>query len=396
LRRVSLFFASPLVLALIIGCGGVKGSSPSTSASPTPTPAPTPTPTAQSVPIKNVIVVIMQNRSFDNLFGTFPGANGIKPGVPGFTQTDANGVSVSPQLLTDLATPDLPHARGDFLRVWDSGAMDKYAFFNGTVAMGHYDSTTTGISTLWSWAQQFALADNFFPSVMGDAPTNQLYLTAAEDNNNPSSVDPFFAPCNTAVTASAGYTFTHVGDQLAAKGLTWAWYQESLNVCGSYVAQENPFQFFTDSHASANVRDLTKFSTDLGAGKLPTVSFVQPGPTHSMHPATGVPITNGIAWLDGFIRQVQASPEWTNTAIVVIWDSSGGWWDHVPPPQVDAQGLGPRVPMLVISPFAKKNFVSHTQMDDVSILKFIQSTFGLAPLNARNQLGNDLSDMFTF
>jgi len=384
LRRDCLFFLSSLVLAFTIGCGGVKGSSPS----------PTPSPTAQPVPIKNVVVVIMQNRSFDHLFGTFPGANGIHPGVPGSTQVTASGASVTPQLLTDLAPADLPHARSDFLRVWDSGLMDKYALFNGPVSMGHYDNTTPEMSILWGWAQQFALADNFFPSVMGDAPTNQLYLVAAEDNNNPGSIDPFFPPCNTDVAATAGYTFPHVGDQLTTKGLTWAWYQENLGVCGSYVSQENPFQFFTDAHASANVRDLSKFSTDLSSGSLPTVTFVQPGPAHSMHPAAGVPITNGITWLDGFLRQIQASPVWSNVAIVVIWDSSGGWWDHVPPPQVDAQGLGPRVPMLVISPLAKTNYVSHVQMDDVSILRFIQETFGLPSLNSRNQLSNDLSDMF--
>jgi phospholipase C len=388
LRRVFLFFLSLLFLAFTIGCGGVQGASSS--------PTPTPSPTSQAVPIKNVIVVIMQNRSFDHLFGTFPGANGIRPGVPGFTQTDSNGASVTPHLLTSTATADLPHARSDFLRVWDSGAMDKYAFYNGATSMGFYDNTTPGMSTLWTWAQQFALADNFFPSVMSDAPTNQLYLVAADDNNNAGLIQPFYPPCNTAVKASAGYTFSHVGDQLASKGLTWAWYQEKLGVCTSYVPQENPFQFFTDAHDSPNVRDLSKFSAELASGQLPTVSFVQPGPAHSMHPASGVAISNGITWLDGFIREIQASPAWSNAAIIVIWDSSGGWWDHVPPPQVDSQGYGPRVPMLVISPFAKKNYISHMQMDDVSILKFIQGTFGLTPLNARNQLGNDLKDMFTF
>jgi phospholipase C len=115
-----------------------------------------------------------------------------------------------------------------------------------------------------------------------------------------------------------------------------------------------------------------------------------------MHPALGVPVIDGTAWLDAFIRQIQASPIWANSAIIVVWDSSGGWWDHAPPPQVDAQGYGPRVPMLVISPFAKKNYISHVQMDDVSILKFIQTTFSLPALNTRNQLGNDLSDMFSF
>ena len=388
MRQVFLLFFSVLFLAFAIGCGGVQGASPS--------PLPTPSPVAQSVPIKNVIVVIMQNRSFDHLFGTFPGANGIRPGVPGFTQTDSSGKSVTPQLLTSTATADLPHARNDFLRAWNSGAMDKYAFYNGAISMGHYDNTSPGMNTLWTWAQQFALADNFFPSVMSDAPSNQLYMVAADDNNHAGLLQPFFPPCNTQVTASSGYTFPHVGNQLATKGLTWGWYQEKLGVCSSYVPQENPFQFFTDAHSSPNIRDLSKFSADLAAGTLPTVSFVQPGPAHSMHPASGVPITGGLSWLDGFIRQVQAAPIWSNAVIIVIWDSSGGWWDHVPPPQVDAQGYGPRVPMLVISPLAKKNYISHTQMDDVSILRFIQTTFGLPPLNARNQLGNDLSDMFSF
>jgi phospholipase C len=356
------------------------------------TPTPTPTPVTQAT-IKNVVVVIMQNRSFDHLFGTFPGANGIQPGVPGFTQKTSTGTRVTPQLLTDVSEPDLPHSRNDFLRVWDTGLMDKYAFYNGVTSMGHYDSTTPGVSTLWSWAQQFALADNFFPSVMGDAPSNQLLLVAADDNNDPGTLQPFFPPCNTQVKASAGYTFQHVGDQLATKGLTWGWYAEDMNNCSFYVPQENPFQFFTDSHSSTSVKDFSNFATDLNSGKLPAVSYIQPAPAHSMHPGSG-PVANGITWLDGFIKQIQGSPVWANSAIIVIWDSSGGWWDHVPPPQVDAQGLGPRVPMLVISPFAKKNFISHIQMDDVSILRFIQRTFGLAPLNARNQLGNDLNDMF--
>ena len=384
MKRTILFFFSPLFLALTIGCGGVKGSPI--------TPTPTPTPVTKAA-IKNVVVVIMQNRSFDNLFGTFPGANGIQPGVPGFTQKTSTGATVTPQLLTSISTPDLPHARSDFLRTWDLGAMDKFAFYNGATSMGHYDNTSPGVGTLWSWAQQFALADNFFPSVMGDAPSNQLYLVAADDNNDPGTLQPFFPPCNTQVKASAGYTFQHVGDQLAAKGLRWAWYSENLNDCSLYVPQENPFQFFTDSHSSTSVKDFSTFATDLSSGNLPAVSYIQPAPAHSMHPGSGS-IDNGITWLDGFIKQMQASSVWANTAIVVIWDSSGGWWDHVPPPQVDAQGYGPRVPMLVISPLAKKNYISHVQMDDVSILRFIQGTFGLTPLNARNQLGSDLSDMF--
>jgi phospholipase C len=339
----------------------------------------------------------MQNRSFDHLFGTFPGVNGIQPAVPGYSQVDAGGKTVTPMLLTDTAPPDLSHSRSTFLRVWDQGKMDKYAYYNGDIAMGHYDNTTPGMAVLWNWASQFALADNFFASVMSDAPTNQLYLVAATDGDNPSELQPFYPPCNTEVSARHPYTFPHVGDQMDSAGLTWAWYQENLNQCGHmYIPQENPFQFFADAHSSSHVRDLSQFDEDLGAGKLPALVLMQPSPMHDMHPAAGVPVSAATAWLDGLIKEVQASSVWSSAAIIVIWDSSGGWWDHVPPPQVESQGYGARVPMIAISPFAKRGYVSHVQMDDVSILQFIQETFGLPPLNARNRLSNDLSDMFTF
>ena len=347
--------------------------------------------------ISNIIVVVMQNRSFDHLFGTFPGANGIQPGVPGFTQTDASGKSVTAFFQTNTAIADMPHLRANLLKDSDNGLMDQFAFNSGDNAMGHYDDTTAGVDLLWNLAHQFSLADNFFPSAMGDAPSNQLYLVAASDNNFSFSIQPFFGPCNTLTTTKAPYTFPHVGDQLAARALTWAWYHESYGDCAHYVPQENPFQFFTSSQNSPNLKDLTAFTTDLNAGKLPNVSFVQPGPPHSTHPAAGLSIDAGLKWLDTFIRQVQASPVWPKSAIVVIWDSSGGLWDHVPPPQtLDSQGFGPRVPMLLISPFAKKGYISHVVMDDVSILKFIQSTFGLPPLNTRNTLSNDISDMIQF
>lgn len=339
----------------------------------------------------------MQNRSFDHLFGTFPGTNGIRPGVPGYTQTDAAGKSVSPFLQTNAAIADMPHLRGNLLKDTNNGLMDQFAFNSGDDALGYYDSSTPGMSLLWSWARQYALADNFFPSAMGDAPSNQLYLIAANDDNFSFSIQPFYGPCNTLTTTKAPYTFPHVGDQLVAQGLNWSWYHESYGDCSHYVPQENPFQFFTSSQNSPHLKDLTAFTTDLNAGRLPQVSFVQPGPLHSTHPAAGLSIASGLTWLDGFIREIQASPVWPTSAIVVIWDACGGLWDHVPPPHtLDSQGFGPRVPMLVISPFAKRGYISHVQMDDVSILKFIQANFRLPPLNARNQASNDISDMFSF
>jgi phospholipase C len=391
LRKIIGLALGLALLGTLAACHFLEEDSKS-KATPTPTPTPTPSPTPQ---INNVIVVIMQNRSFDHLFGTYPGANGIQPGTAGYSQQDSKGNTVTPMLLTNPGIHDLPHSRQDFIRVWDNGKMDKYAYYNGDVSMGHYDDTSPGMSTLWSWAQQFALADNFFTSAMGDAPSNQLFLVAASDNNFPFTIEPFYGPCNDGTTAPA-YNFQHVGDQLTAKGLAWTWYSENLNNCSHYVSQENPFQFFTDAHASPNVKNFSTFAADLNSGHFPAVAFIQPAPVHSMHPAAGLSIAIGINWLDGLLKEIQASSIWSNAVVVVMWDSSGGLWDHVPPPQVDTEGLGPRVPMLVISPFAKRNYISHVQMDDVSILKFIQSRFGLDPLNERNQMGNDISDMLAF
>jgi phospholipase C len=220
-------------------------------------------------------------------------------------------------------------------------------------------------------------------------------MVAADDSDTPFSLQPFFGPCNPDLKVKDAYTFQNVGDQLTAKGVSWGWFNENLNDCGVYISQQNPFQYFTSTHASPNVRDFTDFTAALTAGTLPAVSFVQPNPLHSTHPGSGS-VTIGLNWLTDLVQQIQASTVWNNAAIIVVWDSGGGWWDHVAPPQVDTQGLGFRVPLLVISPFAKKNFISHTQMDDVSILRFIQEVTGLAPLNARNSTSADLADMFTF
>src|SRR5207248_164412 len=150
---------------------------------------------ATASPIQHVIVLILQNNSFDHLFGVFPPVNGntiegIRPGIPGYTQVDAAGKSVSPFLLTDTSPSALPERHADYFADLDSGAMDKFAATEGDISMGYYDNTTPGIATLWGLAQQFALADHYFQSVLVEAPTNQLYMVAASDNNRAFSVQP--------------------------------------------------------------------------------------------------------------------------------------------------------------------------------------------------------------
>jgi phospholipase C len=386
---------SGIVLVLLsaafqLGCRGVASMQSSAGAA-----QPQNTAVVTNSPVKHLIVVVMQNSSFDHLFGTFPAANGPNVNSLGYSQVDVANMAVTYSFLSNVNPPDLLHSHASYLATIDGGKMDRFAFNNGDESMGHYDNTIQGMDRVWGYAQQFALADNYFNSVTSSAPSDVLYMIAAADNNMVFPVQPSFGPCQKPDAASTPYTFPHVGDQLNAKGVSWGWFHELYGQCGNYVATENPFQYFTDTQNSANLQDYSVFQGDLTTGNLPAVSFVQFAPAHDMHPGSG-PVSLAASFLANFINSVQNSSAWADCAIVVIWDEGGGWYDHVPPPTVDSQGLGVRVPMMVISPFAKKAYISHVQMDHVSILKFIQWNWGLPSLNARNDQSVDIRDMFSF
>jgi phospholipase C len=368
----------------------------------------------------------MQNSSFDHLYGTYPGANGLQPGAPSYSQVDQAGNTIQPKLLANLSPDDLNHTATSYQIAYDSGQMDKYAWENGDTAMDYFDNTSSstandgtqwGVNTLWGYAQQYALADNFFASAMASEPSNMLYMIAA---NVGSGSDPYGYPQLDACTAglyqqnqSSGatitppLTFQNVGDQLTAAHISWTWFHEYFAneqnaTCLHYVPQENAFQYFQSTANGPNVQNfaLSDLSNILSSGSLPSVAWVTASPGHSMHPGQG-DIANGIEWLDTFVQGVKNSPMWSSTAIVVLWDESGGWYDHVAPPQLSSTiGLGARVPVLVISPFAKVNYVSHQQMDFVSILRFIQYNWALGVFadstqSAREQQSGDICDMLT-
>jgi len=404
-------------------CGGGAGNQ-------IPIDPPPPPPVQHSaVPrsaIKNLMIVVMQNSSFDHLFGTYVGANGLNPTLPSYQQADQTGNTVMPQLLTNLSPADLHHTRTSYQVAYDLGKMDKYAWENGDESMGYFDNTTIGtandgqqfgVDTLWNYAQQYALADNFFASAMASEPSNMLYMTAADVGTGS---DPYGYPqldaCSAALyqqnkgigaTITPPLTFMNVGDQLSASKISWIWFHEYFSneqngTCLHYVPQENVFQYFQSTANSANVQNFTlaDFESQLSAGTVPSVMWVTASPGHSMHPGQGN-IANGIEWLDNFVQAVKTSNAWTNTAIVVIWDESGGWYDHVAPPQLSATiGLGARVPVLVISPFAKTNYVSSQQMDFVSVLRFIQWNWALGRFTnsgqaAREAQSGNICDLLT-
>jgi phospholipase C len=164
------------------------------------------------------------------------------------------------------------------------------------------------------------------------------------------------------------------------------------------VATENPFQYFTSTQNTANLQDTTNFTAQLANNTLPSVSFVNPGGAHNCHPGNDS-ITTCAAYLDKLIQSIQNSAAWPDCAIIVYWDESGGFYDHVPPPTVGGSPDGIRIPMMIISPYAKTGYISHAQMDNISILRFIQWNWGLPSLNSRNAAPGstiELRDMFTF
>ena len=380
---------------------------------------------ATNSPITNLIIVMMQNHSLDNLFGTYPGANGLNTSLPNYSQVDAKGRTISPTVVKTLEVGDPTHNRPTYLTSWDNGLMDKFASAEGDLSMQYYDNTVSGfasdgtawsIANIWSYAQQYALADNFFGSAMNSEPAQEFYMVAANtfDLTTSSSL-PYYDPCsaveqqkdNNAGHIAAPLTNTTLGDQLSAAQVSWGYYMTNYansqsGTCTNYTPQEDPFQYFTSTENSSHIQNFTlsSFESELGNGTVPSVLWIQPDGQQDMHPGGGN-VMDGVEFLSKVVQDVQNSSIWPNSAIIVLWDESGGWNDHVPPPQLaGTEGLGMRVPVLVISPFAKTNYISHQQMDFVSILRFIQWNWNLGELPAaaqaaREQQSGDLCDLLT-
>jgi phospholipase C len=349
--------------------------------------------------------------------------NGLNASLPSYSQIDAKGNRISPTLVKALSVGDPTHNRPTYIASWDNGLMDKYAQAEGDLSMQYYDNTISGLASdktswslanLWSYAQQYALADNFFASAMNSEPAQEFYMVAATPFTlTTASSLPYYDPCSAveqqkdgnAGHIAAPLTATTLGDQLTAAQITWGYYQSNYansqsGTCTNYQPQENPFQYFTSTQNSSHIQNFTlaSFQSDLNNGSVPSVLWIQPDGQEDMHPGSGN-VLDGVEFLSNVVQDVQNSSIWQNSAIIVLWDESGGWYDHVPPPQLaTTEGLGARVPVLVISPYAKTNYISHQQMDFVSILRFIQWNWNLGELptpaqSAREQQSGDLCDL---
>ncbi len=307
-----------------------------------------------TTPIKNVVVIMMENRTFDHMFGRFPKVNGY---------TEAR---------TPNPTFDFEHNGPSGYAAIDGGKMDEFP------SRGQVQFTQADIPNYWSYAQHFGLSDNFFTSSIGDSTPNHMAMVAAQNGGlwDAGAETGCFSANNDLIysrsAAAKNYWqypclgITTLPNLLDQNGISWNYYNQE----GIWNAPA----MLQSLHTVKNIQP-AQFPTDVQAGKLAQVTWVMPPSNMSDHEP--YQIQAGQDYVTSAVNAIMQSKYWANTAIFLTWDDWGGLYDHVTPPVIDGVGLGPRVPLIVISPYAKAGYISHLQGEFSSFVKFIEADYNL-------------------
>lgn len=368
------------------------------SANSIPLGAQTPTlPTPDQSGIEHIVVVTMENRSFDHFLGWLAGANGQQSGL---TYNDSAGGSHPTYHLTDYqgcSFLDPGHTYSDGRVQFNGGAANGWLLngsnslsgtpnqANDIFAIGYYQQSD--LAFLGSAAPTWTTCDNYFAAMMAETRPNRIYMHAAQTDRLDNS--SFISGLPT------------IWDRLADHGQT-----------GRYYYSDISFLDLWGTKYAGIVHSVATFIDDCAAGTLPNVAFVDPkflgegsGTSEDDHPHAD--IRNGEAFLNQIYQAVTASPNWKHTVLIVTFDEWGGFFDHVAPPLApipaasaaagDTDGrLGFRVPCIVISPLAKRASVNHEQFDHTSILRMIEWRWSLPALSSRDVAANNLADVLDF
>src|SRR5579863_8934144 len=332
-----------------------------------------------SSPIKHVVVIMEENHTFDNLFGTYPGVNGItEPQAP-------NPVSA-----------DLDHTGPAELAAIDGGKMDQFSY------RGQVQYKQSDIPTYWSYAQQFGLSDNFFTSDAMSSTPNHIAMIAGQTGgidettpttgctSDPNTLSQSRSKSGQEYWSYPCYDISSLPTILDAHGISWKYYSQ-------YGIWDAPLFLQSYYKSPNNIRDSSQFVSDVKAGKLSTISWLMPpAGDPSDHPPAHIQVAQN--WVAEQINAIMKSSYWSDTAIFLTWDDWGGFYDHVTPPTLDGEGLGLRVPLIVISPYTPKGTISHKQGEFASFDTFIENNWNLPNLGQRDSLKqtSDLMDFFDF
>jgi phospholipase C len=324
-------------------------------------------------PIQHVIIDCQENRSFDHYFGFAPFAG--RYGVPsGYTQPDGNGGTVAPFEFTSLSTPDIGHSWSAIHSEYNGGAMDGFYTTDGINCMGYY--TATELPYYYSLFSDFTLCVNYFCSLLGPTWPNRFYLAAGTSGGITTN----------GIWGYGVFDYPIILDLLDAAGVTWKVYNVNWDSV-PFGNTDNVFVFWKRwAHDQRTRGSKGDYLNDLRKGRLPQVSFIIPSFARGWdeHPSADVSVGMGIQ--QELITALQQSSAWDSSAYILTYDEHGGYFDHVAPPQLDAFGLGIRVPTWVISPFAKKAHLEPTVYEHTSTLKFLEAVFGLPTLASVNHL----------
>jgi len=436
-----------------------------------------------ATPIKHLVVIFDENNSFDHYFGTYPKADN-PPGEPPFVaRPDTPAVNgLTPGLLTHNPNAAAPFRLGrsmahtcdndnhyrDEQQAYNAGLLDGFTALSAqdtgctpNLSMGHYDGNT--VTALWNYAQRFAMSDNFFASTFGTTTMGHLNLVAGQTHGAvPASipnavvngsvignVNPAQDDCATGATVVMNNRT--IGDLLSARGISWGWFyngwaatgvRDGKAVCrADYNPHFVPFQYYASTanphhlpptavgaigqtDQANHQYDLTDFWRAAAQGALPAVSFLKAQVNETGHPDDSTPLAEQRFLVDT-LNRLQRTSAWASMAVLITYDDSDGWYDHVMPPimsrsndpaqdallgpqklcgtppagaYLDRCGYGPRLPLLVISPFARSNYVGHTMADVGSILRLVEDNWSLGRLGDQSfdAIAGSLLDLFRF
>jgi phospholipase C len=426
IERLRSGVAAVAVLALTACGGGSAAPGAPAQAQPTPTrsttpgtpPPPSSYPSAPPAPpntgaIKHVVIVVQENRSLDNMFSGFPGADTAASGPT----HDGRTITLLPRSMGQAG--DINHDRAGFTIEYNGGAMNGFdqvpTYGAPSPATFAYSYVPRSESTLyWSLARTYTLADHTFSSVSAGSYPQHQFLIAAQSGRVVEGPNALPWGCDAPPGTTTGvadadgnivagpfpcFEYHTLATSLDARGLPWRYYTPAVTggdpggLLWSAYDSIRAVRYGPDWNDDVRSPE-TNVLRDVPAGTLAAVTWVVPSFSNSDH-ADSLSLS-GPSWVTSVVNAIGKSRFWNSTAIFVLWDDWGGWYDHVAPPQLDALGLGFRVPLLVISPYAKRGHLSHVQYEYGSIVQFAEWAFGLPSLGQTDVRANNLFDCFDF